>query len=283
MKRGLLFLSVLALGLSQRTQAQANLGITPAWLQYLGDGEDGSATCKSGTCHLGEEHWYSSFNVWAGATVVVGSTNDTLVIRSTGTCTIAGTISNSPNTANGGGMTVNGDFGGGGGGGGGGTAAGFAGLTTVGDGNIPIVGGGAPGAAAGGNGGNGVDPVNTQYQLLLSGGSFFPVGGSRGGRGGSGGGLNGNGGGAVILVCNSMNFTGTIDVSGAPGAPATANNTGAGGGGGGGYAILSADSYVANTGVIKSSGGAGGSCNGFTGCGTGGQGGNGWSLVVTIQ
>jgi len=279
-----LFVVVLAFELlCVRTPAQTSIGVTPAWLAYLGNGAAGNASCPSGTCHLTDELWYQSFNVSPGATVVVGSTNGPLVIRATGACTIAGTISNSPNTAAGGGITVNGDFGGGGGGGGGGAAAGLAGLTTVGDGGVPIVNGGAGGAAAGGNGGNALSPVNTQYRLLLSGGSFWPVGASRGGQGGSHGGLGGNGGGPVIFVCNSMNFTGTIDVSGAPGAPATANNSGAGGGGGGGYVILSANSYVANTGVIKTAGGAGGSCNGFTGCGTGGQGGNGWNMAITIQ
>ena len=97
------------------------------------------------------------------------------------------------------------------------------------------------------------------------------------------GAIGGNGGGVVILVCDSINFTGTIDVSGGPGKPSVANNSGAGGGGGGGYAILSANTYLANTGVIKSGGGPGGGCNGSGGCGAGGQGGNGWSMEILIQ
>jgi hypothetical protein len=85
------------------------------------------------------------------------------------------------------------------------------------------------------------------------------------------------------MVCNSINFTGTIDVSGGAGHQPTANNMGAGGGGGAGYVILSANSYVANSGVIKTGGGAGGSCGSFTGCGAGGNGGDGWSIEILIS
>jgi len=222
--------------------------------------------------------------VSAGATVYsVG--NGPIIIRSTGPCTIAGEIANTPNlpAAAGQGQSGIGDFGGGGGGGGGGTVSGAPGYYTAGDANAEINVGGGRGAAGGGNGSNGGSPVPPQYHQLLSGGTFWPVGGSIGGQGGSSGGAAGQGGGPVILVCNSIDFTGTINVSGGNGGPATANNTGGGGGGGAGYVILSADSYVANTGAINVSGGTGGSCNGYTGCGVGGDGGNGWSIAITIQ
>jgi hypothetical protein len=287
MRRGWVFLSLsgLAFGLCLRTPAQTSIGVTPGWLRNLGDGEGGAYSCTSPICYITDEKWVSSFNVSAGSIAVSGSADGPIIIRSPGTCTVAGTISNSPNTAGGGGINVPGDFGGGGGGGGAGaTAAGQGGPFDVGDGWVVIANGGRGGAAPGGAGGTGETPNKLQYRPLLSVGSFWPAGGSIGGAGGGpNGGQPGNGGGPVILVCQSIDFTGTIDVSGGPGAPPTANNSGAGGGGGAGYVILSASSYVANTGTININGGPGGSCNSFTGCGAGGNGGNGWSKAITIQ
>jgi hypothetical protein len=267
-----------------RTQAQTSIGTTPGWLQFLGNGESGAYSCSSGNCSLGEEFWVSSFNVSAGATVF-NSGGGPITIRSTGACTIAGEIANTPNfpQAGGPGQDGLGDFGGGGGGGGGGAAAGHSGFYSAGDAYAEIVNGGAPGTAGGGNGGAGYATVPPQYRQLISGGTFWPVGGSIGGQGGSGGGVAGQAGGPVILVCESIDFTGTINVSGGAGAPAPANNTGAGGGGGGGYVILSAESYVADAGTINVAGGPGGTCNGYTNCGAGGNGGNGFSMVIIIQ
>lgn len=257
-------------------------GITSPWLTFLGDSSDGAYSCGSGTCALADEHWFSSFNVSAGATVFCGAGNGPTIIRSTGSCTIAGNLGNGPNTQNGVGITVRGDFGGGGGGGGGGeTAGGNSGWWTVGNGWVEIDNGGAGGGSGGGIGGNGETPVRSQYRTLLSAGSFWPSGGSPGGMGsGSQGGRGGHGGGTVILVCSSIDFTGKIDVSGGAGAGPSADNSGAGGGGGAGYVILSASSYTAKSGVINLAGGAGGSCNGHSGCGVGGTGGNGWSIVM---
>jgi len=266
------------------TQAQVSIGTTPDWLRDLGNGIQGAYSC-TGLCPISDEHWVTSFTVAAGATAYASS-NGPLIIRSTGACTIAGTVATSPNVPNLGGLGQSGpgDFGGGGGGGGGGKYRGRTGMSSVGDGNAPIVRGGLGGIPGGGNGQNGASPAN-QYLTLLGGGTFWPVGGGIGGPGGGGtnGGAGGQAGGPVILICNSIDFTGTINVSGANGQPAPANNTGAGGGGGAGYVILSAYSYVANTGTINLSGGTGGSCNGNTGCGTGGNGGNGWSIAITIQ
>jgi hypothetical protein len=285
--RGLfLSLSALALGLCLRTPAQTTIGVTPPWLKFLGNGESAAWSCPSGTtCPMADEFWFTSFNVPARATVFCQSGNGPIVIRSMGPCTIAGTFANTPNVKSSVGITTFGDFGGGGGGGGGGaTAHGHSGYWTVGNGRVEIDNGGLGGTAPGGNGGNGETPVRPQYRLLLSSGSFWPAGGSIGGQGGGpGGGRAGAGGGPVILVCESINFTGTIDVSGGPGRPPTANNSGAGGGGGAGYVILSTSNWVANTGTINLAGGVGGSCAGFTGCGAGGSGGNGWSKAITIE
>jgi hypothetical protein len=288
MKRvfGCLAVLGLALGLCLPIQAQNSIGVTPPWLQFLANGADGAISCTSGTCFLTDEHWVSSFNVSAGATIYTLAGDGPTTIRSTGACTIAGTLANSPNTLPGSaGITMYGDFGGGGGGGGGGQSSpGHLGLSAVGNALEPVAPGGVGGAAGGGNGANGSTPGFAQYHPLLSDGSYWPDGGGIGGKGGGpAGGQPGHGGGAVILVCGSINFTGTIDVSGGAGSAPAANNSGAGGGGGGGYAILSTSTWVANTGVIKTAGGTGGSCNGFTGCGAGGSGGNGWSFAITIQ
>jgi hypothetical protein len=287
MRRGFLVLSLfgLAFGLSLRIPAQTSIGVTPGWLRYLGNGSGGSYSCSSGTCFITDEHWVSSFNISAGATAYVHSGNGPIIIRSTGPCTVAGTLGNTPNIGSSAGISVQGDFGGGGGGGGGGaTVRGHVGPWTVGNGWVNLVSGGNAGAAGAGSGGNGATPALTQYRPLLSAGSFWPAGGSLGGAGGGpDGGQPGNAGGPIILVCDSINFTGTINVSGGAGSPPTANNSGAGGGGGAGYVILSANSYVANSGTFNLAGGAGGSCTGFTGCGTGGAGGNGWSMAITIS
>jgi hypothetical protein len=280
-------LSVLALvfGLCVRIPAQISIGVTPGWLTHLGDGSGGAFSCTSGFCGIDGEHWYSSFNVSAGATALVAAGNSPGIVRSTGACTVAGTIANTPNIDNAAGISAQGDLGGGGGGGGGGsTAKGHFGWNTVGNGWVILVSGGTAGAAGGGNGGNGMAAVFSQYAPLLSAGSFWPNGGSWGAPGGgSNGGLPGNAGGPVILVCQSINFTGTINVSGGAGKPPTANGSGAGGGGGAGYVILSTADWVANTGTFNLTGGAGGSCAGFTGCGAGGNGGKGWSIAIAIQ
>jgi hypothetical protein len=270
-------LAALGMGLA----AQAQTTSTPSWLRNLGDGSETDYSCTAGACPLSTAHSFSSFNVSAGATVVAPASGSPIVVRSTGPCTVAGTISNSVNTAGGGGNLGNGDFGGGGGGGGAGKTRGQNGLSTVGDAGIPIINGGTPGAA--GPGGNAASPAPNQYRMLLSGGSFWPAGGSAGGAAGGPGSAGGAGGGAVILICNSISFTGTIDVSGGPGVGSTADDVGASGGGGAGYVVFSALSYPANSGTINTSGGAGGSCNGHKLCGAGGNGGSGWNVAITIQ
>ena len=285
MKRVFLLVFVLAIGLCLPTVAQTNIGVTPGWLTYLGNGSAGDFVCTSGFCGIDDEHWYSSFTVSAGATAVVHAGNSPGIIRSTGACTIAGTVANSPNVDNAVGESVEGDFGGGGGGGGGGLQTnGHFGWYTVGNGWVPVVSGGLGGSMHGGSGGPGSTPNVRQYSPLLSSGSFWPAGGSIGGSGaGAFGGLPGNAGGPIIIVCGSINFTGTINVSGGPGQPPTANSNGPGGGGGAGYVILSTANWVANTGTMNLQGGTGGSCGTFTNCGPGGNGGNGWSIAIAIQ
>ncbi|HEX3684867.1 MAG TPA: hypothetical protein VHU83_20180 [Bryobacteraceae bacterium] len=260
---------------------------TPPWLTWLGAGIN-PFTCTSGTCNLTDELWFTSFSVSLGATVLNAGGNGPLVIRSTGACTIAGTIDGSGGYVNTGntGITGNGDFGGAGGGGGGGTGAGTIGLTTVFVSGIPIANGGAAGTSGGGAGGSGLASATNQQHGFIAVGSPWPGGGARGGFGygySNGGGQAGAGGTPIIFICDSIDFTGTIKANGSNGQNAAANNTGGGGGGGGGYVLLAAKTFTANSGTINTSGGTGGSCGSYTNCGAGGNGGAGWSYSITIQ
>jgi len=258
----------------------------PPWLQFYGDGSEGPYI-PGGTATLEGEHWFSSVNIAAGVTVRTTHTVP-MIIRSTGTCTVAGTIGNS--AATGGGNSGAGAFwGGSGGGGGGGTAIGAVG-------NPALYGSGgdkgSAGTAGGGAGGDGPAAASLpsfQKALLLSSGNVWPqnflyggaigVGGAIGGGGGSAGGAGGKGGGLIVLVCPTINLTGTVDVGGQNGGDSTGNNIGAGGGGGGGILIMRSPALT-NSGTINTAGGSGGSCGAFTGCGVGGKGGNGWSAVL---
>jgi hypothetical protein len=261
--------------------AESQVVRTPGWLTWLDQGT-GAYACASGTCTLSGENQYTSFTLSAGAKLVNSAGNRPLIVRATGACTIAGTVSGSPNSGAVG-ITGNGDFGGGGGGGGGGTVAGTGGKTTVVVPGVPIVNGGPPGAAGGGAGRSALSVQQGQYRMLLSSGSSDPGGGAQGGRGGSSGGLGGNGGTPIIFICHSISFSGSIDVSGGAGRIAPADSTGAGGGGGAGYVIFAAVSYTNSGGTFNINGGVGGSCNGHGTCGAGGNGGNGFSIFLPIQ
>jgi hypothetical protein len=84
----------------------------------------------------------------------------------------------------------------------------------------------------------------------------------------------------VIFACQTVSFTGTIDVSGVNGAAAPGNNTGGGGGGAGGIVVLRSPNMT-NSGTMTLTGGSGGGCGAFTGCGAGGSGATGWSKVYS--
>jgi hypothetical protein len=259
----------------------------PSWLQYLGDGSDGDFTCGT-TCSFtfGGENWYSSFNVLNGQTMTAyGGGGGVPTIRVTGVCNIQGTITavGGNGTQTGAGTTYN-NWGGGGGGGGGGTGAG-----SLGGGNATAGAPGTAGNAAGGAGGVGGGVLNRVLRMQLASPQFFLngmgqvgngyyVGGASGGQGGSSGGSGGGGAYGIILICGSMNFTGSLTYQGGNGANAVGNNTGGGGGGGGGFVIMRSPNWTANTGTINVSGGTGGTCGAFSGCGVGGAGGAGVSV-----
>jgi hypothetical protein len=262
--------------------AHAQTVHTPPWLTWLGRGTN-TWQCLSGTCVLNDEVWFGNFTIGAGATLLNISGNGPVIVRATGTCTIAGTINTSANYPGQTGITGAGDFGGGGGGGGGGAGAGTAGRTTQVILNVPLVNGGLGGSSGGGAGGNGRSTTINQYQMFISAGSDWPGGGGAGGRGANAGGAAGQGGAPVIIACNTIDFTGTINATGSNGGAAAANGQGGGGGGGGGYVLLAAKTFTATSGTILVNGGTGGGCNGFSNCGPGGNGGNGWSYLLTIQ
>ena len=260
----------------------ANVSPIPSSLQYYGDGSEGALNVTSGTTNITPgEHWFTTCNVSAGATLaVVASTtlvSTAIIIRCTGSMTLAGTISYSFNTGSSSGVSGIGNFTGGGGGGGFGAANGAAGA----GGFLGALGAGTAGTT-GVSGGNGtVAPA--QVQKMLISGLYSPVsglqcGGSSGGLGGSAGGAGGRGGGCVIIVAPSFSFTGTCDVSGVNGG-AGGSNTGGGGGGSGGACIFRSPSMT-NSGTFTLAGGNAGAIG--TGTSTaGGSGQAGFSKVFT--
>jgi hypothetical protein len=266
------------------SSAGSYTGAVPSWLQFYGDGSEGALNCPSGICAsipVGE-HWYSTCNIAAGATQPFSGTSagTPIILRCATSATIAGTLGGTPNVNS----VANG--GGGGGGGGGGAAAGAAGTNSWGN-----SGGGTAGTASGGAAGNGSLTITAAQQKLYasnfwtfysvgSTASFAQCGGSPGGAGGSTGGAAGKAGQCLIIVSPSINFTGTVDMSGGAGGASTGNSVGPGGGGGGGIVIMRSPNFT-NGGTINVNGGAAGSCGAFTTCGAGGAGAAGWSRVFT--
>lgn len=260
------------------TPLQGGVGLreAPMWLQFFGTGAQGTTNCST---TLTGEVWATNFTVAFGNTCTNASSTQPLIVRATGTCTIAGTLNARGADA---GVSGSGDWGGSGAGGGGGAAGGNAGSNTQTQ-SVALLNGGTAGGSSGGTGGNGIQPGSIYQNIASSMPTGYPKGGSQGGTGGSGGGAGGKGGQVVVLACNTISFSGTISVAGAVGTASSGNNVGGGGGGGGGYVLLSALTYTANSGTIVTSGGTGGGCSSFTGCGPGGTGGAGWSNVITIQ
>jgi hypothetical protein len=269
-------------GATGATGATGSAGTNaPAWLQYLGTGTDGPYSCATGTCaKSGGVFNYTTFNVSSGATLNYSFAY--AVVYVTGACTINGTIGTAISVGQGGGFAGGG---GSGGGGGGGTAAGTAG---TGVGLYPglaygatngVSAGGTAGTSSGGTGGGGNSLLSTAaawYSIVNSGASAgYLWTGAPGGAGGSSGGAGGYEGGGFTLICGSITGTGTINMSGQAGGNSTANNVGAGGGGGGGPIVLSSQAAETYSLTLTNSGGAGGSCLSFTGCGVGGTGGAG--------
>jgi hypothetical protein len=254
---------------------------TPAWLQNVGSGVDGAETCNG---NLSGDNYYTTFSVPFGDTCTINNVAG-LTVHATGACTIAGSIVT--NQTGGSGQVG----GGSGGGSGGGAAAGSAGaptyMTVAGSGP-GAASGGTAGALTGGSGANGAQPTVAFQRYLYNGigqDGLYLAGGA-GKAGGSSGGAAGGGGLGFTLICASITgtdgtHTGTINVSGAAGGNAAANSTGAGSGGGGGVIFLSSQSAVGTWPTLTTTGGSGGSCLSFSVCGTGGNGGAGWSVETS--
>jgi hypothetical protein len=263
----------------------------PGFFNYFGDGAESDPN-PSGMVTLGGEHNYASFTVGSGSTVNIVENfaqppSSTLVVRSPGTCTIAGTI-NGRGAAN----PVY-TIGGVGGGGGGNPSA--AGLQAIGVISPSLDFSGGAGGAAGNPGAPGQDggalpdPIRT---FVLD--EMISVIDSSGGMpGGAGAGATdpfnchnaepgdgGCGGAGLVLVCREIDFqsSAVVDMRGQDGF-AGAAGAGGGGGGGGGYFFSYAIAYVhspANSGMVLLDGGHGGAAGDGT-AGAGGKGSAGWS------
>ena len=257
----------------------------PLWLRYLGTGADGSYEYSStGSCSTGPtncainctssapcnitngEILATGFQVDSGAYVYNNMASSTgLIVHSQGACNLYGTMllngfkSTWPSTNKGMG-------GGSSGGSGGGATGGGAGVTSypaTAEAGTGQTSGGAAGVSSGGNGANGASPASQIQRAMVADGAGGLDGlfltGAPGVQGGSTGGLGGYPGQGTVMECASINGTGgTIDLSGAYGAPPAANSTGAGSGGGGGVGILSSQTAVTTWPAVYVAGGPGG-------------------------
>jgi len=251
----------------------------------------GAGTC-TGAQTIQGEHWYANFTVSASSTLTLGNagtTNTTaqnypraaIIVHSPGVCTVAGAIAGSAIVTGGGGGGTGGGGGGGGSGaaGGNGNSAGAFGANS----NIAYSTGGNGGATGANVGLSCSSTITASTKQWLSGmiNTLGICGGGAGGAGGSGGGAGGNGGGCVVLDCATVNFTGSINVSGANGGVG-GSGTGGGGGGGGGAVVLAAHTFAANTGSVNIGGGSAGT--GASGsAGNGGSGCVGWTKTFTLS
>lgn len=263
----------------------------PAFLNYFGDGAEPDPN-PSGTVTLGGEHNYASFTVGSGTTVNIVENfaqppSSTLIVRSPGTCTIAGMI-NGRGAAN----PVY-TIGGVGAGGGGNPSA--AGLQAIGVISPSLDFSGGAGGAAGSPGAPGQDGValpDPTKTFVLD--EIISVVDSSGGMpGGAGAGAadpfnchnaepgnGGCGGAGLVLVCREIDFqsSAVVDMRGHDGF-AGAAGAGGGGGGGGGYFFSYAIAYIhspASSGTVLLDGGHGGAAGDGT-AGAGGKGSAGWS------
>jgi hypothetical protein len=220
-------------------------GSSPAWLRYLGSGDDGAASSAAGP--MGGDLYFTDFTVAAGSQVnVVG----TLIVHSSGPCTINGTIlgAGAPGTWSGYGLTIS---------------------TTVSGGAIT---GGTIDVA-----GNGYTTGQVVYVAGGFGGSFTIS--SQTGGVPSAISLNRGGSGYTATTGAATDFSGTYGGAGAGG--------GSGGGGGGGssagFTGGNSAQYLMETvaqGVPGVQGGFGGAASG--GAGAAGQpafDAQGWSII----
>jgi len=261
---------------------------------YLGTADLGSVTMVTNTTLDSGEYHYSSLTLNGSQVLdVTESTDGFLVIRCTGTVTIAGTIDLDGVGAIGGiGGDLADEIGGTGGTGTGGAIGGSGGSSNAGDGGTSgpsslkgVTVPGIAGPTAINTVGNAGSTMGAKFVRLLN-YVIDPVNytGSGGGGGGANtvgndGGDGGSGGGCVIIIADTIDFqTGAvITCDGLDGVIGT--STGGGGGGGAGGTVLLISNTLTNDGTITVTGGSGGTP--LTG-GDGGAGGAGTSSIITI-
>jgi len=283
-----------SLGDAYDIRVALELDTIPQTHMYLGSADLGSVTMAVNTTLDSGEYHYSSLTLNGSQTLdVTESTDGFLIIRCTGTVTIAGTIDldgkgstggASVNASNAKGNTGTSGTGGASGGSGGSSNTGDGG---DGGGNTfrAVTVAGPAGPTANNTIGNAGASMDAQFLRVLN-YIIDPLNytGAGGGSGGcsfanSGSGAGGNGGGVLIIIANEIDFQSgaTITLDGGVGITGSGSD-GAGGGGGGGTLIFISDTLT-NDGTITHTGGAGG----VTGTGgDGGAGGNGTTLTVTL-
>ncbi len=295
MKKGLRVIGVAMIGAAA---AAVTMGAyipapppAPHFFDYFGDGSEPDPN-PAGSVTLAGEHHYANFTLREGAAINIienfsAPPSSTLIIRSPGRCTIAGTI-NGRGAAN----AVY-TIGGAGGGGGGSPAA--SGLQALGVISPSLDFSGGAGGSMGNPGGSGQDGA-----ALAGGVKRFilddlpsTVDSSGGMPGGAGAGAvnpfnchnaepgdGGCGGAGLILACREIDFqsTAVVDLRGQDGFAGASGPNGGGGGGGGGYFFTYAIAYIhsPNSGTVLLDGGMGGAAGDST-AGAGGSGSPGWS------
>lgn len=259
-------------------------------LYYLGSGSDGAKTVASSENLVSGEYHYTDLTVNSGQTLGVSSTYGGLVIRCTGTATIAGIISANSKGGAGGtaGLSMAGGHGGDGELGGSGGSGGADGSYDSGAGGDVIIrnsfisGGAAKTTDSGGNAGTSLAATTPAVRSITAfSNGLIPLYAGGGGGGGSGTGdpgAGGRGGGFVIIIADTIDFQSGASITARGGNGSASVNDGGGGGGGGGVVILAAKT-ITNEGTITVTGGSGGS-----GISTysGGAGGAGYSTVITV-
>jgi hypothetical protein len=252
---------------------------------YGGSGVEGAVTESATTYTSPTQRNCTTYTLNNGTTMAFDQSP--LIINSTSTTTINGTIEGIGSGNSGGGGGSNGDVGVNG--------SGIApGSSHLGSGASGGGGGGHSSglAISGGRGGAGTSSV----YAAASGGSYTSclTGGSGGGGGASsstGTGATGGHGGGCIVFCSvgalQVGSTGVINMTGGVGTNGSGNNGGGGGGGSGGEIWLTSQTSVTTIagGALIVSGGNGGNGSGAGGSGGGGGGGCGriflWSPSIT--
>lgn len=221
----------------------------PHFFDYFGDGSEADPN-PAGPITLGGDHSYSNFTLAAGATINLVEDfstppSSTLIVRSPGTCTIAGRI-NGRGAAN----PVYTIGGAGGGGGGNPTAAGLQALGVI---SPSLDFSGGAGGGSGTPGANGQDgaPLSDNIKRFVLDDLPSTVDSSGGMPGGAGAsaanpfnchnaqpGNGGCGGGGLVFACKEIDFQATaiVDLRGQDG---FAGASGPIGGGGAAEAVFS--------------------------------------------